>query len=570
MTMGDKAKAQQLKDEGNAALNGDRPGDAVEKYSEAIKLDPENHVLFSNRSAAYAKLENFTEAFIDAERTVSLKPDWPKGFSRMGASLVYLNRLEEAEEAYNAGLKLDPSNQQLKSGLEECKAKSARSRSFGGGMPGGMSLGFDDPNMMTKLAMDSRTRSFLNDPSYLKMLEDIRKDTSKLNEYLSDKRMLTTMSVLLGFDLGSKGPGSRDDDDDDSPMRDDSPPPKKSTPASNGGSASKKEDKMEVDLTPEKRQARAEKEKGNAAYKKKDFETAIQHYEKAIEIDPTDMTFLTNLAAVRYEQKQYEECIKTCEKAVDIGRENRADFKVIARALTRIGNAYKQLQDLDKAKMFYEKAMSEHRTPETKDLLSKIQAAIKAKDRHEYIDVAKAEEAKELGNEFFKKGDYPSAIKHYTEATRRNPNDAKIFSNRAACYTKLAEFNLGLKDCDECIKLEPTFIKGYIRKAKIQQGLKQFRQAQESYQKALEVDPNHPEALEGVRECMAAATSDPEEVRRRAMSDPEVQQILKDPAMRIILEQMQSDPRALQDHLKNPEISAKIQKLMQSGLISIR
>lgn len=42
-------QAQQLKDEGNVALNEDRPGDAVEKYSEAIKLDPENHVLFSNR-----------------------------------------------------------------------------------------------------------------------------------------------------------------------------------------------------------------------------------------------------------------------------------------------------------------------------------------------------------------------------------------------------------------------------------------------------------------------------------------------------------------------------------------
>lgn len=46
---------------------------------------------------------------------------------------------------------------------------------------------------------------------------------------------------------------------------------------------------------------------------------------------------------------------------------------------------------------------------------------------------------------------------------------------------------------------------------------------------------------------MMETSSNPEEVRKRAMADPEVQAILRDPAMRMILEQMQSDPRALQE-----------------------
>lgn len=71
--------------------------------------------------------------------------------------------------------------------------------------------------------------------------------------------------------------------------------------------------------------------------------------------------------------------------------------------------------------------------------------------------------------EFFITGDYSMAVKHYTEAIKRNPDDPKLYSNRAACYTKLAAFDLGLKDCDQCCKLDPKFIKGWIRKGKILQ-----------------------------------------------------------------------------------------------------
>jgi hypothetical protein len=47
--------------------------------------------------------------------------------------------------------------------------------------------------------------------------------------------------------------------------------------------------------------------------------------------------------------------------------------------------------------------------------------------------------------------------------------------------------------------------------------------------------------------CLVQENKDPESVRRKAMQDPEVQQIITDPAMQMILQQMQKDPQALRE-----------------------
>ncbi|XP_060529156.1 stress-induced-phosphoprotein 1 [Cylas formicarius] len=527
-----------LKDKGNAALGANNIEDAIKFYTEGINLDGKNAVLYSNRSAAYAKANRYDLSLKDAEKAIELKPDWAKAYSRKGAALAYLGKLDAAIATYEKGLQLDPNNSQLKEGLSEVKAQKTA-------------------DLMAKLRADPRTRSFVDDPEYLALVNALMSNPQSLGTAMQDPRLLTTLSVLTGLDIGS----------DDMMDTSEPPPPKRPEPKSEP----KKE--AEPDLPENIKLAKKEKELGNESYKKKDFGSAIVHYNKAIEYDPNDITFYNNLAAVYFEQKEYEKCIKECEKGIEIGRQNRADFKLIAKSFMRIGNAYKKLKNYQNAKIYYEKSLSEHRTPEIKTLLSQVEKIIKEEEEKSYINPELAEKEKEIGNELFKKGDYATAVKHYTEAIRRNPDDAKLYSNRAACYTKLAAFDLGLRDCEKCVELDPKFIKGWIRKGHILQGMQQASKAIAAFQKAIEIDPNNSEALQGYRACTIENSNldrDPEKIRQRAMADPEVQSILRDPAMRLILEQMQNDPKALQDHLQNPDIAAKIQKLYESGLIAIR
>merc|ERR1711915_637086 len=134
-------------------------------------------------------------------------------------------------------------------------------------------------------------------------------------------------------------------------------------------------------------------------------------------------------------------------------------------------------------------------------------------------------------------------------------------------------FDLVIKDCDTSISMDPTFVKSYLRKANVLKAMGQTQKAMDVYTKAMELDPNSEEAKNGYRDCSVRQYSQPkgdaEEVRRNATNNPEVQAIMSDPAMRMILEQMQTDPQAVQEHLKNPEIMQKIMKLKDAGLISM-
>ena len=83
----------------------------------ALSLDPKNHVLLSNRSAAFAGLEDYANALVDATSCIQNNPDFVKGHSRQAYAYLKLGKPGFAEKAYRQGLQLDPANPALKQGL---------------------------------------------------------------------------------------------------------------------------------------------------------------------------------------------------------------------------------------------------------------------------------------------------------------------------------------------------------------------------------------------------------------------------------------------------------------------
>lgn len=93
-------KAADLRNDGNRLFQrGDVEG-SIQKYSEAFTLAPNDHLVASNRSNAYFKQGKYLEALEDANKTISVKRDWGKGYFRRGMALSALGNYAEALVAY--------------------------------------------------------------------------------------------------------------------------------------------------------------------------------------------------------------------------------------------------------------------------------------------------------------------------------------------------------------------------------------------------------------------------------------------------------------------------------------
>jgi stress-induced-phosphoprotein 1 len=269
---------------------------------------------------------------------IEIKPDWSKGYSRKGAACRGLGDLLGAHDAFEEALKLDPSNEQAKSGFNAVKrAIDAEARADGvtGDPTAGIGGIFNDPQMFQKLASNPKTSHLLADADFMSKLQRLKENPNSIGQEIQDPRFLQVMSVLLGIDMSFGAPpeaGSSQaaEAEEDVPMPDLKPDAteKKKEPEP----APEPEPEDEETLAKKKAQEAgdAEKKIGNDFYKKKQFDEAIEHYTKAWELNK-DITYLNNIGAAKFEKGDLQGAIEVCQKAVEEGRELRADFKIIAK-----------------------------------------------------------------------------------------------------------------------------------------------------------------------------------------------------------------------------------------------
>lgn len=115
-------EAEEAKKKGNDCIKEKKYIEAMLHYTHAIKIEPRNHTLYSNRSLAFLRMDQYYHAMEDAYKVIELKPDWPKGYFRKGEIEFKTEHFNEALASYKQGLMMDSDD----TGLQEAVARTSR------------------------------------------------------------------------------------------------------------------------------------------------------------------------------------------------------------------------------------------------------------------------------------------------------------------------------------------------------------------------------------------------------------------------------------------------------------
>eukprot|EP01121_Diplochlamys_sp_Union-15-3_P003453 TRINITY_DN1333_c0_g2_i2.p1 TRINITY_DN1333_c0_g2~~TRINITY_DN1333_c0_g2_i2.p1 ORF type:complete len:286 (-),score=72.73 TRINITY_DN1333_c0_g2_i2:35-829(-) len=246
------------------------------------------------------------------------------------------------------------------------------------------------------------------------------------------------------------------------------------------------------------------KNKGNTAFTQKDYLEAVKWYTEGLNLDPKNHVLWSNLAAANIELKHYDVAVQNCDKSIKVNPKWIKGYYRQAQALA-------ELKLFDQAIATLQKGIKE--VPTDKDLERKLAETkqqqaeynkhrLKGKDGKPLIA---AEEAKEQGNEAFKKALFEKAVDHYSRGIMASivtnaPTEllCTLLNNRAACNLQLHNHKSVIQDCTEVLKHQPQNVKSLMRRGLAYEYTEKWKDALADLTKARELDPNAKQAADAI------------------------------------------------------------------------
>ncbi|NXU47699.1 RPAP3 protein, partial [Turnix velox] len=285
---------------------------------------------------------------------------------------------------------------------------------------------------------------------------------------------------------------------------------------------------------------------GNRYFKQGNFDEAIKCYTKGMHSDPYNPVLPTNRASAFYRMKKYSVAESDCNLALALD-------KNYTKAYSRRGAARFALKNLQGAKEDYEKVLElDANNLEAKNELKKISQALLSKEsseqkesenavRPELTDEEKkhtedqklkqkAIMEKDLGNGYFKEGNYEAAIECYTRGIAADGTNALLPANRAMAYLKIEKYEEAEKDCMQALLLDASYSKAFARRGAARVALGKLKEAVQDFEAVLKLEPGNKQAineLTKIRNELAEKERSHQEYPAVLIKESEIKNIVK-------------------------------------------
>ncbi|KAK3313823.1 hypothetical protein B0H66DRAFT_363019 [Apodospora peruviana] len=412
--------AEKFKHEGNKYFGEKNYSRAIQLYTKAVELQPGSATYLGNRAAAYMSSYKYAEALEDCKQAAELDPKNPKILLRLARIYTSLGRPEEAIETFGR-IHPPPSAKDMAPAREMLHYVRAAQTALRDGTAASMvlhpldmaekHLGFGAPKPRKWQLMRSQALLKMGDAKSLGEVQNIAMSLLRANS--QDPEAL----VLRGRALACQGENEmaiqylRKALNCDPDLKE----------AVKWLRTVQKLDRMKAE--------------GNTDYKAGKWQSALEKYTSALEIDPTNKgtnsKLYQNRALCRMKLKQFDEAVADCERAISLDPSYTKARKTKANALGQAEKwedavrEWKSIQELE---------------PEDRDIAKEIRKAeleLKKAQRKDYYKILGIE--KTADDNQIKKAYRKLAIVHHPD---KNPGDATAearFKDISEAYETLSD-----------------------------------------------------------------------------------------------------------------------------------
>ncbi|KAM0278312.1 hypothetical protein ACHAQH_005231 [Verticillium albo-atrum] len=413
-------EAEAYKAAGNKFFKEKDYKNAIVQYSKAVEMVPDSATYLSNRAAAYMSNGNYEAALDDCLRAVDLDGQNPKVLLRLARIYTSLGQPEEAILTFGR-IQPPPSAKDMAPAKEMLHHITAAKNALASGTAGSMVLHALDQaeRQLGYTASKPRKWQIMRGEAHLKMgtVNALGEAQNIAMSLLRNNSQDPEALVLRGRALYCQG----DNDKAISHFR------------------------KALSCDPDMRDAvkwlrivqklERMKGEGNAEYKAGQWQSAIDKYTAALEIDPTNKgtnsKILQNRALCRSKLKEYDAAIADCERAIQLdptytkARKTKANALGSAERWEDAVKEWKSIQELD---------------PEDRTIAKEIRKAeleLKKSQRKDYYKILQI--GKDADDTQIKKAYRKLAIVHHPD---KNPNDehaAERFKDIGEAYETLSD-----------------------------------------------------------------------------------------------------------------------------------